>query len=566
MSHISSLHRITLSNGRLSGLIVFCLAVLQAAAAVPDGYYDAARGLATDRLKTALHEIIYPHTKVTYSKLPNYFKETDVRPATNFWWDMYSNLEVPTNITFGTYMNREHSFPKSWWGGKEDVGAYTDLFHLYPAEAKANQAKSNWPLGIVKGTPTFDNTVCLVGRGVESGGADKVFEPADEYKGDFARSYFYVVTAYQNLTWAANYQWMVADGAYPTLRPWAIELLLEWHRADPVSEKELTRNEAVYAIQGNRNPFIDYPDLAEYIWGNLMGQTFIPGEAPAPGEDPALESPAPGSTLDFGRVALGRSVSRPILFRGRDLAGSLEFTIVGPGAQAFAIEQPTLSAEAASSPSGVYLTMTFTPSAIGEHEASLIIQDGGLDGSIVVGLRGEGAAVPELQAPVALPAERLGDYLYTALWEQPGDEPVDYWNVAVTSFRPDGETITRIIPAETTSLTIDADPLARYETYSVTACALGCESAPSNTITVATGGIIAPAADAAPDPLDIVTDGHDIIVRAPGASIIRVFDSMGRLIDVVSRPAGPVTITLPAPGIYILSTDLSSSHRRIIVR
>lgn len=565
---IMLLNRITYHWRGLIAAAGALFSLIPAAAAIPDGYYDDASGLATERLKTALHEIIYPHTRVTYSKLPTYFKETDVKPQTNFWWDMYSNLDVPTNITFGDYMNREHSFPKSWWGGKDNVAAYSDLFHLYPAEAKANQAKSNWPLGIVKGTPSFDNGVCLVGRGVEGGGADKVFEPADEYKGDFARSYFYVVTAYQNLTWASNYKWMVADGAYPTLRPWAIELLLEWHRADPVSEKEINRNEAVYAIQGNRNPFIDYPALAEYIWGDMMGLTFVPGEVPAPGGNPALTAPENGSFIDFGRVAIGRSVSRPTLFSGHDLSGELELSIAGTDPDAFSIEQYTLSAEAANAPSGVYLTITYSPSTPAPHEAILIIQDGGLDGSLTVNLRGEGAPVPEIPAPVALPAERISDNRYTARWEQPrGSEPADYWNVTVTAFREGGETVTRIIPAETTSLTVDADSLARYETYSVTAVALGCESAPSNTITVATGTIVAPYADSAADaPVDVVTDGLDITVRAPGATIIRVYDSMGRLVSAIGCYGGPCDITLPAPGLYILSTDSSSSPRRIVVR
>ncbi len=102
--------------------------------------------------------------------------------------------------------------------------------------------------------------------------AKLVFEPADEYKGDFARTYFYVVTAYQNLSW--KYTYMVADGDYPSLQPWAIEMLLKWHRDDPVSEKELKRNEVVYSIQTNRNPFIDYPELAEYIWGRPYGPDF----------------------------------------------------------------------------------------------------------------------------------------------------------------------------------------------------------------------------------------------------------------------------------------------------
>ncbi|MCM1029424.1 MAG: endonuclease [Pseudoflavonifractor sp.] len=538
---------------------------LQAAADIPSGYYDEAAGLATDRLKTALHAIVYPHTSVTYSKLPEYFKKTDVRPQTIFWWDMYSNIDVPINITFGTYMNREHSFPKSWWGGATNIPAYTDLFHLYPAEAKANQAKSNLPLGIVKGTPSFTNDVSKVGLGVESGGADKVFEPADEYKGDFARTYFYVVTAYQNLQW--KNKWMVVDGDYPTLRPWAIEMLLKWHRDDPVSEKEVNRNEAVYAIQGNRNPFIDYPDLAEYIWGDKMGQTFMPGSAPEPGGEPTLVSPQPGVDIDFGRVAIGHTASRAILFHGHDLSGTLEMTITGEEAKAFDIEQTTLSAASVCTPSGVYLTLTYAPTEIAGHEARLIIQDGGLGGSISIPLRGEGAPEPQLAAPIALPAEMIDAHSYIARWEQPDEEtnPIDWWNIYATSYRDNGETITRTILAESTSQEIEADSLARRETYRVTACALGCESSPSNEITVATGSIIPSIADAT-SPIDITTDGLSVSVRCPGASVMSVYDTLGRPMAIISGCNGSATITLPRPGVYIITTDTSSSPRRIIIR
>ncbi len=91
-------------------------------AEAPAGYYASLKGKSESALKTALYQIINPHTQVSsYTALPEYFKKTDVRPGTNYWWDMYSDLDVPTNITFGTYMNREHSLPKSWWGGLTNI-------------------------------------------------------------------------------------------------------------------------------------------------------------------------------------------------------------------------------------------------------------------------------------------------------------------------------------------------------------------------------------------------------------------------------------------------------------
>ena len=89
-------------------------------AAAPAGYYSSLTGKSSSTLKTALHDIINPHTQVSsYNNLPTYFRQTDTRkiasnPGVTYWWDMYSDMDVDVNIQFGTYMNREHSLPKSW--------------------------------------------------------------------------------------------------------------------------------------------------------------------------------------------------------------------------------------------------------------------------------------------------------------------------------------------------------------------------------------------------------------------------------------------------------------------
>lgn len=555
-----------LRRGILAAFAALCV-ISPLRADIPAGYYDKASGLAKERLKTALYEIISPHRRVSsYSALPDYFKLTDVRPGTNFWWDMYSSMDVPVNITFGTYMNREHSFPKSWWGGRESAAAYTDLFHLYPAEAKANQAKSNYPLGIVDGTPRFDNDVVKIGPGLQSGGASLVFEPADEYKGDFARTYFYVVTCYQDYTWARQYMWMLLDGAYPTLQSWAIDLLLQWHRADPVSEKEKNRNEAVYAIQSNRNPFIDYPELAEYIWGSRMGETFVPGDEPAPGGDPVLEFPAPDAVIDFGRVAEGHEVLRNELFKGVSLSGTLELSVTGAGRDAFILGQTTLGADAVCSSSGVYLSVTYAPKTIGSHEAQLVIQDGGLEGSVAIPMRGECVEAPSLVTPVACEAEDVDPHGYTACWEQPeGGSPVDYWNLYVTSWREDGTSATRTVMAESSPLRIDADSLSVSESYYVTAVALGCESAPSNTVNVSLRA--ASIAGVCDEPLRIDLCGSSAIVRC-GAPIgsLRVVDTLGRIVVTLSDVVSGTEVSLPGQGVYLFVTDGRRTPVRVTVR
>jgi len=267
-------------------LVFFLVFSLWLQAQIPAGYYHDAAGKKAADLKTAMYNIIRNHTQLEYYSSSTSFKTTDWHPATasaptGYFWDMYSNLER----TSWSGMNREHSMPKSWFGiasGQENSAPIgCDLHNLYPSDKDANSAKLNYPLGEVTGTPVFNNDVVKVGTNglsfVEGGTTLKynstVFEPADEYKGDFARDYMYMVTCYENYSgrWQSlGTQSMLSGGTYPVFNRWGINLLLKWSRQDPVSTKEIVRNNAVYALQKNRNPFVDHPELAEFIWGKYM--------------------------------------------------------------------------------------------------------------------------------------------------------------------------------------------------------------------------------------------------------------------------------------------------------
>jgi endonuclease I len=247
-------------------------------AQIPAGYYNNATGKKKAELKTALYNIIKKHTVLEYYSSSTSFRSTDWHPATEnapngYFWDMYSNYQR----TAWSGMNREHSFPKSWWSSApETTIAYSDLHNLYPSDASANEQKSNYPIGEVTGTPDYSNGVVKVGKSntytPKYTGA--VFEPADEYKGDFARDYMYLVTCYED--YANNWRstgtssMLLGGSTYPVFNEAAISILLKWHRQDPVSEKEIVRNNAVYSLQKNRNPFIDHPELAEFIWGKYV--------------------------------------------------------------------------------------------------------------------------------------------------------------------------------------------------------------------------------------------------------------------------------------------------------
>jgi len=250
----------------------------------PAGYYNSTAGLSGQELKTALHNIIKNHTVLSYSSLPFHFADTDLKPNGKVW-DIYSDLpgNPPYEYTYTTTLcasasgegicyNREHTFPRSYVGG--DVPPmFSDLFHVYPVDAYVNLRRSNYPYGVVNNPAhTFMNGSKL-GLNSTPGYSDTVYEPINAYKGDLARTYLYMATRYEDLisSWSANSIFADAilnETSFPAFEPWFLAILISWHNADPVSQKEIDRNNAIYAKQGNRNPFIDEPDFVQRIWGD----------------------------------------------------------------------------------------------------------------------------------------------------------------------------------------------------------------------------------------------------------------------------------------------------------
>ena len=296
-------------------------------------YYKAADGKKGAALKTALFNILrYEHTfldeegetqtkkftAVPYSGLLEAYEDTDL-DSDNKIWDMYSiykkytiNNSVSSYKKEGDGWNREHSVPQSWF--KEATPMKSDLFHVYPTDAAINGMRSSFPYGKV-GTitqsswgPDDEHPFSKLGWSTDDlGYSGKVFEPNDLYKGDLARSYFYMVTCYEgeNFTYGSK----PGGGAvfesgdkmkYPAMKTWALNLFLEWSHNDEIGPKEYNRNNAVYGLQFNRNPYIDYPGLEQYIWGSMTDVAFsydnyqvpenysiyIPGDDPGPVDPP----------------------------------------------------------------------------------------------------------------------------------------------------------------------------------------------------------------------------------------------------------------------------------------
>ena len=260
-------------------LLTLCLLTATITRAqAPAGYYAAAENKSGEELRTALYNIIKSHSSVSYNELWQSFYTTDVRPDNGKVWDIYSDRPGSTPayyFTFGSDQcgnyssegdcyNREHSVPKSWFGGSV-APMYTDLFHLYPTDGFVNSKRSNLPVGTVTNATWTSTNGSKIGTSNISGYSGQVFEPIDSFKGDFARTYFYMATCYKDKNLGVE---TLSNFTGGDLKPWAKTLLLQWAALDPVSQKEIDRNNAVWQIQHNRNPFIDYPELAEKVFGN----------------------------------------------------------------------------------------------------------------------------------------------------------------------------------------------------------------------------------------------------------------------------------------------------------
>jgi endonuclease I len=245
---------------------------------IPNGYYNSAEGLEGNTLKIALHNIIDNHDSQSYGSLHDHFESTDHK-SNGTVWDMYSDVPNgnPSYVYHfvdsdhcgnysgeGDCYNREHTWPQSWFNSGNPMKS--DLFHVYPTDGYVNSHRGSYPYGDVGSASWTSTNGSKKGNCSNSGYNGIVFEPIDEYKGDIARTYFYMSTRYYN----EDSSWDNTDmtnGA--EIKSWAITVLLNWHQLDPVSEKEINRNDEIYDIQDNRNPFIDHPEWVDCIWTDV---------------------------------------------------------------------------------------------------------------------------------------------------------------------------------------------------------------------------------------------------------------------------------------------------------
>lgn len=399
--------------------------------AITSSYYNSINGQKETALRNALYTITSAGPSgMSYDGLWTAYKTTDVYPSDSTGkagkiWDMYSDcLFTPTGKgdgkQCGTYsgvcdcFNREHSLPKSWFN--EKTPAYYDLGHIVPTDGKVNGMRSNnvfgecasgyatWGTGKLGKAKAVTTTNVKGSSTITTTFTGTAFEPADKYKGDFARMYMYMVIRYKpgnsnsvNLAAAGDGQKMFnsTDTNYG-LTDYSIALLMKWHRQDPVSQKEIDRNNGMETTQGNRNPFIDYPCLAEYLWGNKAGQAVTLSELVGtfagswtsgdgcPCVGPTITSPT--GTVNIGTTNTSNSIYKDVTVQGTNLENSsLILTIGGTHGSYFKLPGGASSTTItkAQAEAGYNITITYTPTANGSHTATLTISGCGVTSHVV---------------------------------------------------------------------------------------------------------------------------------------------------------------------------------------
>lgn len=299
----------------------------------PSNYYNSATGLNCAALKTALKTIITNgHTNQGYTALWAQYQVSDVKlrevapPAgvsnsANVIWDIYSDNPAgtdPYNFTPGTVAsggqqdngmsgtsegqryNREHTVPISWHAGSGNEGSFSgsDYFHVFPTDKKVNGERANFPYGKVATATFTSQNGSKLGSSGFAGITGTVFEPRDEYKGDVARAFFYFVTRYEDnmAAWGSNTDAAQAfePNTFPSVDINYLRLMIQWHNQDAVSQKEIDRNNAGYLYQGNRNPFIDFPQYVNQVWN-----TTCPGLSALPVDVLLFTGELDGNTISL---------------------------------------------------------------------------------------------------------------------------------------------------------------------------------------------------------------------------------------------------------------------------
>ena len=309
-------------------------------------YYQAANGQKGAALKTALHNIISKKKhSPSYDELLELYKKTDTRPDGKVR-DWYSNTTNFTHIAdkAGSYKkegdvyNREHTVPQSWGPPKADI------MHVVPTDGYVNNRRGNLPFGEVgNATYTSNNSYSKLGSCKTPGYTGTVFEPNDEVKGDIARIYFYMATCYEDQ--APSWSGVFGGSKYQPMQAWTYDMMVRWSKLDPVDDVERARNNAVAApdVQGNRNPFVDYPGLEEYVWGSKQDVAFNYTQSEGGSGTPYVNVAQPVFSVEAGTYSEAFSVTMSCATSGAAIYYTTDGT--DPSAQSTLYTEPVTISE-----------------------------------------------------------------------------------------------------------------------------------------------------------------------------------------------------------------------------
>ncbi len=522
---------------------VMILAGGVASAEIPAGYYDSCEGKTGQALLTALYQKITNHTNVGYDGLWDVYKVSDVR-ADGTLWDIYTTKAWSTNFTkcgnysvIGDCVNREHSMPKSVWGGGKSA-QYSDAFHLYPTDGKVNGQRSNYPYGECSGGTRLPNNGSVqalgrLGTSTFAGYTGKVFEPDDQYKGDLARSYFYMAACYNNLiaSWTQGEMGnMMGGNNYPVFKSWAVDLLLKWSRQDEVSQKEIDRNEAIYSFQKNRNPFIDHPELVEYIWGDKVGQAWYAGSS---AQQSDILQPVQNVTIDMGMAAINLEKTCKVMVKTKGVEGTVYLSVYD---QARSLSLSTASISAAQANAGYELTVKCLASKAGTVTGTLSISADDMEREVdLTCVVVDGLPVYE--------AQNVSSDEFTVRWVNLGDAASYSLNVSQGSRSLTG--YPKAVSAASESYTVTGlEPLTTY-TFQLSSTTVS-----SKVMSVTT-------ADLLPN-IDVMFDGELHFETAPG-----VDSEVAELLLDVENISDDITVSVKSP--FQVSTDKSKWATSVVL-
>jgi len=228
------------------------------------GYYDGAAGLMGELLKTFLHDLIDDQITITYAQLWDALAESDEDPLNSNNVILFYTGRSQAKSNHGGAIdewNREHIWPRSH-GDLEPTIANTDMHHIRPTDVSVNAERGNLDFD-EGGNTVYDGTIATLC--LKDGDS---FEPRDDVKGDVARMLFYMAVRYAGDDGVPDLEINnnTGNGTIPFIGK--LSILLLWNMQDLPDAFEIRRNEVIFSYQGNRNPFIDHPEFANYIWGN----------------------------------------------------------------------------------------------------------------------------------------------------------------------------------------------------------------------------------------------------------------------------------------------------------